>query len=81
MDIPYMLDCHLFHFIDYKEQARIHKQAARRISVKAKHKGQWFFMDFDFMPVSTAKYDRPDSKKDRVVHPYDGYSTYLMAVD
>ena len=33
------------------------------------------------MRASTDDYSRPDKEKDRVVLSYDGYTSYLLAVD
>ena len=38
-------------------------------------------MDFGFMRDSTDDFNRPDSKRDRVVRSFDGYNSYLAVVD
>jgi hypothetical protein len=72
---------HPFWFVDFKEQARIRKQAAQRLAVRTPERCWHFYMDFGFMRASTLDYMQRDKTKDRVVHSYDGYSSYLLIVD
>ena len=39
------------------------------------------YLDFGFLRASTDDYSRPDKEKDRVVLSYDGFNSYLLAVD
>ena len=79
--LPTTLDYHPFRFIDFKEQARIRKQAAQCSAVQAHERQRRFYMDFGFMRASALDYSRRDKAKDRVVFSYDGYSSYLLIVD
>ena len=79
--LPTTFDYHPFRFIDFKEQARIRKQAAQRSAVWAHERQQRFYMGFGFMRASTLDYSRRDKAKDWVVISYDGYSSYLLIVD
>jgi len=69
-----------FH-IDWKEQARIRKRAARRIATKVNEIGVRFYMDFRFIRASSVNYRRPNINSDRIIDSYDGYSSYLLIVD
>ncbi len=65
--LPSVFEYHPFRFIDFKEQARIRKQATQRSAVRATDRRQHFYMDFGFMHTSTSDYSRPQKSKDRVV--------------
>jgi len=69
-----------FH-IDWKEQARIRKRAARRIATKVDEIGVQFYMDFGFIWASMINYRCPNINSDRIINSYDGYSSYLLIVD
>jgi hypothetical protein len=79
--IPSTFKYHPFRFVDFKEQARIRKQAAQRSAVRMPDRQQRFYMDFGFMRASTSDYSRRDKTKDWVVFSYDGFSSYLLIVD
>jgi hypothetical protein len=79
--LPPVFDYHPFCFIDFKEQARIRKQAAQRSSVRTTERQRRFYMDFGFMRALASDYSRPDKIKDCVVHSYDGFSSYLLVID
>ena len=79
--IPSEFHCHPFRFIDFKEQARIRKQAAQRTAVRTGDAGRRYYMDFGFMRASSLDYRKPNPKTDRVVQSWDGYSSYLLIVD
>ena len=65
--LPSVFKYHPFRFINFKEQARIRKQAAQRSAVRTTDRRQRFYMDFGFMHASTSDYARPHKSKDRVV--------------
>jgi len=69
-----------FH-IDWKEQARIHKCAARRIATKVDEISVLFYMDFGFIRASMVDYRRPNINSDRIIDSYGEYSSYLLIVD
>jgi len=79
--LPATFEYHPFRFIDFKEQARICKQAAQRSAVRTPERCRRFYMDFGFMRASTWDYTRRDKSKDRVVFSYDGFSLNLLIVD
>jgi hypothetical protein len=70
-----------FRYIDWKEQARIRKSAARCIAKKVDQIGIQFYMDFGFIRASSVDYRCPNLNHDCVVDSYDGYSSYLLIVD
>ena len=71
--IPSEFHYHPFRFIDFKEQARIWKQAAQRMAVRTGEAGRHFYMDFGFMWASSSDYSKPNKSIDRVVDSWDGY--------
>jgi hypothetical protein len=79
--VPPGFHYHPFRFIDWKEEARIQKQAALRSAERTTESRRRFYMDFGFMRASTSNFSRPNTKRDRVVLSYDGYSAYLLVVD
>ena len=79
--IPTQFQHHPFRFIDFKEQARIRKQAAGRKAQKLDGIGDRFYMDFGFMRASNESYTKRNKAKDRVVQSFDGYNCYLLIVD
>jgi hypothetical protein len=79
--LPNSFKFHPFHNIEWKEQARIQKQAACCVSQKVDDIGVHFYMDFGFMHASISDYGRPDVKCNKVVESYDGYSSYLLIID
>jgi hypothetical protein len=78
--LPPVFDYHPFCFIDFKEQARIRKQAAQRLSVQTTERQRRFYMDFGFMLASALDYSQPNKTKDRVVYSYNGFSSYLLII-
>ena len=54
--IPSVSEYHPFRFIDFKEQARTHKQAAQRLALCTTERKQRFYMDYGFMRSSTLDY-------------------------
>ena len=56
--IPTQFQHHPFRFIDFKEQARIRKQAAGREAQRLDGTGDRFYMDFGFMQASNESYTR-----------------------
>jgi hypothetical protein len=78
--IPSEFHYHPFPFIDFKEQARLRKQAAQRLAVRTTEAGKRFYMDFGFMRASSSDYRQPNPKSDRVVQSWDGYSSYLLVL-
>ena len=79
--IPTQFQHHPFRFIDFKEQARIRKQAAGRKAQRLDGIGDRFYMDFGFMRASNDSYTRRNKAKDRVVRSFDGFNCYLLIVD
>ena len=79
--IPPGFQYHPFRFIDWKEEARIQKQAAQRSAERTIEAKRRFYMDFGFMHASTSDFSRPNKNTDRVVTSYDGFSSYLLIVD
>ena len=79
--LPSISEYHPFRFIDFKEQARIRKQAAQRSAVRTTNRRKRFYMDYGFMRASTANFSQPHKGTDRVVWSYDGYSSYLLIID
>ena len=79
--VPQGFHYHPFRYIDWKEEARIQKQAAGRSAERTMECKRRFYMDFGFMRASTSQYTKPNKKDDRVVLSYDGFSSYLLVVD
>jgi len=79
--IPQGFQYHPFRFIDWKEEARVKRQAAGRAVERTSETGRRFYMDFGFMRASSSDYSKPDKSIDRVVDSWDGYSSYLLIVD
>ncbi len=79
--LPFTFKYHPFRFVNFKEQARIRKQAAQRSAVRMQDRRQRFYMDFGFMRASTSDYSRRDKTKDWVVFSYDGFSSNLLIID
>ena len=78
--IPTVFEYHPFRFIDFKEQARIQKQAAHRSAERTADPRKHFYMDFGFMHSSQSDYTRPNKRTHRVIHSWDGYSSYLLII-
>jgi hypothetical protein len=78
---PPIFEYHPFRSIDFKEQAYIKKQAAKRTAERIPLCGAEFFMDFGFIRSSTEDYKWPNTTTDWVVLSYDGHSAYLLIVD
>ncbi len=79
--IPPGFQYHPFRFIDWKEEARVQKQAVGKAVERTSEVGRRFYMDFGFMRASSSDYTKPNKKLDRVVDSWDGYSPYLLIVD
>ena len=79
--IPPSFQYHPFRFVDWKEEARIQKQAALRSAERTTTIKRRFYLDFGFMRASTQNFQRPNKAQDRVVLSYDGFSSYLLIVD
>ena len=79
--VPPGFHYHPFRFVDWKEEARIQKQAAMRSAERTSECRRRFYMDFGFMRASTSNYTQPSKTTDRVVASYDGFSAYLLVVD
>jgi hypothetical protein len=54
--LPITFNYHPFWFVDFKEQARIHKQAAQRLAVWTPECHRRFYMDVGFIRASTLDY-------------------------
>ena len=79
--IPSTFKSHPFRYIDHKEAAAIRKRPATKVATRNAQNGQRFYMDFGFLRASTATFDQPSVGTDRVVRSFDGYESYLLAVD
>jgi len=79
--IPPGFQYHPFRFIDWKEEARVQRQAAGRAVECTSEVGHRFYMDFRFMRASSSDYSKPNRSIDRVVDSWDGFSSYLLIVD
>ncbi len=79
--LPPVFEYHPFRFIDFKEQARIWKQAAQRLAVCTTDCRRRYYMDFGFMRASTSDYSCPQKGKDTVVCSYAGFTSYLLIID
>ena len=79
--IPTTFKSHRCRYIDHKEAEAIKKRPATKVATKTVKKGQRFYMDFWFLRASTAVFGRPNVGTDRVVRSFDGYESYLLAVD
>jgi hypothetical protein len=79
--IPLVFEYHPFRFFNFKEQARVRKQAAQRSAERTTEAKKRFYMDFGFMRSSRLDYSRPDKRLYRVIASWDGYSSYLLIVD
>jgi hypothetical protein len=72
IDTPLVFEYHPFQYIDFKEQAYIHKQAAQCTAECIPTCGAEFYMDFGFMRSSTKDYKHPNKATNRVITLYDG---------
>jgi hypothetical protein len=79
--IPPGFQYHPFRFIDWKEEARVQKQAAGKTVERTLEVSRQFYMDFGFIRASSSDYTKPNKKIDRVVDSWDRYSSYLLIVD
>jgi hypothetical protein len=79
--IPAGFHYHPFRYIDWKEEARVQKQAAQRSAVRTTDIKRRFYMDFGFMHASTSTYGRPNKADDRIVLSHDSFSAYLLVID
>jgi hypothetical protein len=81
LGIPPSFQYHPFHFIDWKEEARIQKQAADQSAERTDESKCHFYMDFGFMRASTSHFGRPNKTQDRVVLSFDYFTTYVLTID
>jgi hypothetical protein len=79
--LPTEFDYHPFQFIDFKEQARICKQAVQRSTILTPECKHHFYMDFGFLRASTSDLTPQTRSGDRVVYSHDGFTSYLLIVD
>jgi hypothetical protein len=79
--IPSVFEYHPFRFLDFKEQARIRKQAAQRTAELTTAVRKRFYINFGFMCLSCLDFTRANKKTDCVIESWDGYSFYLLIVD
>jgi hypothetical protein len=79
--MPPVFEYHPFRFVNFKEQAYIHKQPAQHTDERIPGCGSDFFMDFGFMRVLSEDYKWPNKALDCIVHSYDGHCAYLLIVD
>ncbi len=79
--VPPKFHYHPFRYIDWKEEAQIHKQAALWSSIRTTEARRCFYMDFGYMRASTSNYTQPNKATDRVVYSWDRYSSYLLMVN
>jgi hypothetical protein len=62
MGIPHGFHYHPFWFIDWKEEARVQKQAAQQSAERTTECKRRFYMDFGFMRASTSNFLKPNKK-------------------
>ena len=79
--IPAGFRYHPFRFIDWKEEARIQKQAAQKSAERTTEIKRRYYMDFGFMRASTSTYGQPNKAEDRIVLSHDLFSAYLLVID
>jgi hypothetical protein len=79
--VPPKVHYHPFCYIDWKEEAQIHKQAALWSSIRTTEARRCFYMYFGHMRASTSNYTQPNKATDRVVYSWDRYSSYLLVVN
>jgi hypothetical protein len=79
--IPPDFHYHPICFLDWKEEARIQKQAALQTAERTTEIKRRSYMDFGFMRASTSNFSQPSKKHDRVMLSYDGYSSYLLIIN
>ena len=79
--IPTTFQYHPFRFIDFCEQASIRKEPAQRSAVRTTERRRHFYMDFGFMRASSSDLQHTTKPTDRIVHSYDGFTSYLLIVD
>ncbi len=79
--IPSVFEYHPFHFLDFKEQAQVRKQAAKHLATRTTEVKKQHYMGFGFMRSSHSDYTHPTKKDDCVIQSWDGYSSYLLIVD
>ncbi len=80
--LPLEFDYHPFRFIDFKEQARVRKQAVQCSALHISECKCRFYLDFGFLRASTPELQQPSTKLgDRVVFSHDGYTSYLLIVN
>jgi hypothetical protein len=72
---------HYHRFLDWKEEARVQKQAASKSSEWTADIHLRFYKDFGFMQALFLDYQQPNKATDWVVALWDGYSSYLLVVD
>jgi hypothetical protein len=80
-DLPAEFDYHPFHFIGFKAQAQICRQAAQRSAVRTPERKRQYYMDYGFMRASAEDFSKASKSKDCIVYSYDGYTLYLLIVD
>ncbi len=81
LGIPPSFQYHQFHFIDWKEEARIQKQAANYSAEQTNESKRRFYMDFGFMRASMSQFGRPNKTQDQVVLSFDNFTSYLLTID
>ena len=59
---------------------KIRKQLAGNDPPKVTKHGWRFYFDFGFMLASVDDYSQSEKTKNRIVQPYDGYSSHLLIV-
>jgi hypothetical protein len=70
--IPPGFHYHPFRFLDWKEEARVQKQAASKLAERTKDICWRFYVDFGFMHASSFDYQQINKATDRVVASWDG---------
>jgi hypothetical protein len=61
---PTVFQLHHFRFIDWKEEARVQKQAGQRVAERTSEVKRRFYMDFGFMRATTSNYGAAASSTD-----------------
>ena len=75
---PPIFEYHPFHYIDFKEQAYIRKQAAQWTAECIPTHGAEFYMDFGFIRSLTEDYKHPNNTTDWIV---TWYLAHLIILD
>jgi hypothetical protein len=76
MGIPSHFEYHPFRYTDFKEQARIQKQAVQQLAESTTDARKQFYMNYGFMQASMLDYQHPNKASNRVVTSFDWFTSY-----